>query len=66
MRIVVGSGCTGHGRCYTLVPRLFEDDDQGYGVARGTGALAEDDIGDASRAIDACPEGAIAIEGRDT
>ena len=26
------SVCTGHGRCYSLVPELFEPDDRGYGV----------------------------------
>jgi len=26
--------CSGHGRCYTLVPELFEADDDGYSLAR--------------------------------
>jgi len=24
--------CTGHGRCYTLAPEIFDSDDFGYGA----------------------------------
>lgn len=24
--------CTGHGRCYTLAPEVFDSDDRGYGM----------------------------------
>jgi ferredoxin len=54
--------CAGHGRCYTLVPELFEDDEQGFGVVRGTGVLTSDDVAAAERAVGACPEQAIGLE----
>ena len=27
--------CTGHGRCYTLAPEVFGEDDEGYGTVLG-------------------------------
>jgi ferredoxin len=53
--------CTGHGRCYTLSPSLFEPDDD------GNGQLTRDDVppeleDDARRAAGSCPERAITIE----
>jgi len=24
--------CTGHGRCYTLAPEVFDSDERGYGM----------------------------------
>ena len=27
--------CTGHGRCYTLAPEVYEADDDGYCATRG-------------------------------
>ena len=53
--------CTGHGRCYALVPELFEDDECGHGLLRGDGNLTEADLAAARRAVDACPERAISI-----
>lgn len=33
MRIAIDEEmCTGHGRCYVLVPELFDSDDVGHGV----------------------------------
>jgi ferredoxin len=26
--------CTGHGRCYTLAPEVFDSDDRGYGMVK--------------------------------
>ncbi len=35
MRVVIDhEACTGHGRCYTLAPDVFDSDDAGYGVVR--------------------------------
>ena len=31
--------CQGHGRCYDLAPGLFGDDDEGYGMVLGDGAV---------------------------
>jgi ferredoxin len=64
MRVVIDTErCTGHGRCYSLAPAVFtDDDDEGYGVLIGDGAITADQLEDARRAVLACPERAIAIE----
>jgi ferredoxin len=65
MRVRIdGDRCAGHGRCYSLVPELFEDDDRGFGVVRGTGAVGEGDVAKAERAELACPEEAVMFERR--
>ena len=57
--------CQGHGRCYDLAPKLFGEDNEGYGQVRGDGALAADDEHDARLAAANCPEHAISlIEGK--
>jgi ferredoxin len=52
--------CTGHGRCYSLVPDLFSADEAGLGTA-----IAEDlnpeQIQDAELAVQNCPEQAISL-----
>ena len=53
--------CTGHGRCYVLVPELFADDEYGHGYALGDGAITADQLAAAQRAAAACPERAITI-----
>ena len=62
MRIVLDSDlCTGHGRCYTLAPELFDSDDEGHSVLLGaevSGALE----GQAWLAVQNCPERCITIE----
>jgi ferredoxin len=63
MRVVIdGDRCTGHGRCYSLAPELFEDDEYGFGKPIGSGDLAEARVPAAERAVRACPEGAIRVE----
>jgi ferredoxin len=63
MRVVIDDArCTGNGRCYTLLPGLFTDDERGHGRVIGDGALGDDRIDDARRAVVACPEDAITIE----
>jgi ferredoxin len=42
---------------------VFTDDDEGYGVVIGDGAITANELEDARRAVLACPERAIAIEG---
>ncbi len=52
--------CVGHGRCYTLAPRVFDADDVGHAtvlVGEVTGEL-EIQGADAERN---CPEGAITL-----
>ncbi|MDT4933891.1 MAG: ferredoxin [Pseudonocardiales bacterium] len=54
--------CTGHGRCYSTVPNLLSDDDEGFVTLRGTSMAIEDEqLGDAEQAVAACPERAITL-----
>lgn len=53
--------CTGHGRCYSLAPAVFESDDEGHSV------VIADDVPEhleapARTAAANCPESAITIE----
>ncbi len=53
--------CSGHGRCYTIAPELFDADDVGYGVVKTP--EVPDDLHDlARRAASNCPELAIRID----
>lgn len=50
--------CTGHGRCYSLAPELFDCDDEGYG--RVLLAEVPVELEDKARlAVNTCPERAI-------
>jgi len=63
MKIVIDPGaCSGNGRCYSLVPELFTDDERGYGQVLGDGTISDDQREAAERAVRACPESAISIE----
>jgi len=63
VRIEVDPGtCTGHGRCYTLAPDVYESDDDGYCATRGLDVppgLEEQ----AEAGARNCPERAIRVEG---
>lgn len=52
--------CTGHGRCYTLAPDVFDADEMGHSIV-----LVENVSGDleqhAVTAEQNCPEGAITL-----
>ena len=52
--------CTGHGRCYSLEPALFEPDSEGYSVAV-VHALSPGQEVAAERAAASCPEQAISV-----
>ena len=52
--------CTGHGRCYSLSPDVFEADEQGHGVVRFEVVPPELEAA-AHSAVNNCPEQAIAI-----
>lgn len=52
--------CTGHGRCYSLAPALFDADDVGRGVLLAT-ELDDEHRGAAETAVANCPERAISI-----
>jgi ferredoxin len=53
--------CTGHGRCYSLAPRVFTDDDGGYGQVTGDGTLPDDLAEEAHSGANSCPEQAISV-----
>ena len=54
--------CQGHGRCYSLAPRLFDCDDEGYAVLRVDGDVPPELVDDARLAANNCPEFAITVE----
>ena len=63
IRVVIDEdACSGNGRCYSLVPELFTDDERGYGQVVDGGEFAGDRREMAERAVRACPEDAIRIE----
>jgi ferredoxin len=56
------SRCTGHGRCYTVAPKLLSDDDEGFVTLRGSSMeITYDQLDDAEEAVAACPERAITL-----
>ena len=61
MRLSVDeSRCTGHGRCYSLAPELFDSDERGHSVVlhEEVPAGLEDQ---ARTAVDNCPESALSL-----
>lgn len=55
--------CSGHGRCYTLAPHIFDMDDEGFAVLREEAVPGDSHLlADAQTAVDACPERAISME----
>jgi len=54
-------GCQGHGRCYTLAPALFDEDDEGYGQVVGDGVVPPGEERTARLAVANCPERTIEI-----
>ncbi len=62
MRIVLDSElCTGHGRCYSLAPELFDTDDEGHSVLLAT-EVPDGLESQAWLAVQNCPERCISIE----
>jgi ferredoxin len=62
MRIVLDAeACTGHGRCYTLVPELFDADERGHCLILKAD-VSGDDEQLARNAADNCPERALTVE----
>lgn len=51
--------CSGHGRCYTLAPSLFDADEQGHAVVLVAGSLSGAQLDEARTAVLNCPEQAI-------
>ncbi len=62
MRILLDTDrCTGHGRCYSLAPDLFDCDDRGYGTVIAPEVPAGLEA-QARTAVANCPERAISLE----
>lgn len=62
MKIVLDAHtCTGHGRCYSLAPELFEPDDLGHCSIRDPEPPAGLQAA-ARRAVASCPEEALSLE----
>ena len=53
--------CTGHGRCYTLAPDVFDSDDAGYGEVK-TPDVPVDLMDQARTGERNCPEHAVRVE----
>jgi ferredoxin len=53
--------CTGHGRCYSLAPEVFQSDDSGYGSVP-VEDVPEDLRAKAEIGVQNCPERAISID----
>jgi ferredoxin len=53
--------CTGHGRCYSLAPGVFTDDELGAGTVIGDGEVPVNEEQAARGAQLACPERAITV-----
>lgn len=61
MRIEVDPGlCTGHGRCYSLAPEVFEPDEDGYCATRSL-AVPQEHEAAAVLGARSCPERAITV-----
>lgn len=61
MRLFIDSSvCTGHGRCYSVQPKYFESDDDGFGRALDTDVAPGDEEA-AQDAVASCPERAISL-----
>ncbi len=54
--------CEGHGRCYSLAPKLVEPDDLGNGRVIGDGTVPADQEDNARQAEGNCPERAVLLE----
>lgn len=64
MRIQIDrSRCQGHGRCWDMIPALFDSDDRGHGVVIGDGTVPAGQETLARDAVSSCPEQAISLVG---
>jgi ferredoxin len=66
MKIVINrAACSGHARCFSIAPKLFQLDDDGY-IAVDSFVVAPGDEALAQRGAFACPERALAVEDEST
>jgi ferredoxin len=59
--ILSADRCTGHGRCYSLAPELFDSDDEGHSVLIASEVPAGLEA-QAKLAVENCPEACIGLE----
>jgi ferredoxin len=61
MRVTIDiNACTGHGRCYSLSPDVFDSDDEGRSVIR-VEHVEGAQLRSAESAVANCPERAISL-----
>ena len=53
--------CTGHGRCFSLAPDVFDDDEEGFSVLKLETIPPELEAA-ARRGAGGCPEAAIIVD----
>jgi ferredoxin len=58
--VIDADACTGHGRCYSLWPDVFDADEQGHSVVIGH-ELGPDQLLAVEAAVSNCPEHAISL-----
>jgi ferredoxin len=59
---VIGELCTGHGRCWTLAPEVYDADDSGYNGGADTIVDVPPELEVAAlKGVRNCPEAALVI-----
>jgi ferredoxin len=53
--------CTGHGRCFSLAPEVFDYDEEGFSVLRLEKVPPDLEV-TARRGARGCPERAVAVD----
>jgi ferredoxin len=62
MKVRIDSeACTGHGRCYSLFPDVFDSDEEGHSVAQ-VDQVEGELLQQALAAVSNCPERAISVD----
>ena len=63
LRVVLdAAACTGHGRCYSLAPDIFDSDDEGHCLIITETVSGPDAEAHARSAAANCPEHALSVE----
>jgi ferredoxin len=59
---VDGVLCTGHGRCWSIAPEVYDADDEGFNAAAGDVIDVPEGLEEAAmRGLRNCPEAAISV-----
>jgi ferredoxin len=63
LRVVLdAAACTGHGRCYSLAPEVFDADAEGHCVVLVAELVTPDLEAQARLGVDNCPERALRVQ----